>query len=68
MSPQANDQGELEDVLLVEITLEDPQALTRPWVVEKRFYKQSDGFRIFDYVCAENNRAVVDEEGRSIEY
>ena len=65
---EANDQGELEDVLLVEITLEDPQALTRPWVVEKRFYKQPDGFRIFDYVCAENNRAVVDELGRSIEY
>ena len=55
-----------EDMLLVEITLEDPLALTEPWVVEKRFYKDSPGTRIFDYECNEYNRAIVDEEGRSL--
>ncbi len=55
-----------EDMLLVEITLEDPLALTEPWVVEKRFYKQPEGTRIFDYECNEYNRAIVDEEGRSL--
>lgn len=55
-----------EDMLLVEITLEDPLALTEPWVVEKRFYKDAPGTRIFDYECNEYNRAIVDEEGRSL--
>jgi len=53
-------------MLLVEITLEDPLALTEPWVVQKRFYKQAAGTRIFDYECNEYNRAIVDEEGRSL--
>src|SRR6056300_432330 len=55
-----------EDMLLVEITLEDPLALTEPWVVQKRFYKQAAGTRIFDYECNEYNRAIVDEQGRSM--
>jgi hypothetical protein len=55
-----------EDILLVEITLEDPLTLTEPWVVEKRFYKQPAGTRIFDYECNEYNRAIVDEDGRSL--
>jgi len=55
-----------EEMLLVEITLEDPLALTEPWVVEKRFYKDAPGTRIFDYECNEYNRAIVDEEGRSL--
>lgn len=55
-----------EDLLLVEITLEDPVALTGPWVVEKRFYKQPPGTRIFDYECNEYNRAIVDDQGRSL--
>ena len=63
---EENDEGEMQDLLLVEITLEDPQALTKPWVVEKRFWKLPDGTRIYDYECNENNRAVVDQEGRSL--
>ncbi len=55
-----------EDLLLVEITLEDPLALTAPWVVEKRFYKDAQGTRIFDYECNEYNRAIVDDQGRSM--
>ena len=63
---EAGRNGELEDLLLVQMTLEDPLALTRPWVVEKRFYKDPPGTRIFDYECNENNRAVVDDQGRSL--
>jgi len=63
---EQNDSGELEDVILVELTLEDPQALTKPWVVEKRFYKEPQGTRIYDYVCNENNRNVIDADGRSL--
>ncbi len=55
-----------EDLLLVEITLEDPVSLTAPWVVEKRFYREPPGTRIFDYECNEYNRAIVDENGRSL--
>ncbi len=55
-----------EELLLVEITLEDPLALTAPWVVEKRFYKDAAGTRIFDYECNEYNRAIVDDQGRSL--
>lgn len=63
---EANAQGVMEDLLLVTITLEDPEALTEPWVVEKRFYRDPPGTRIFDYECNEYNRAVVDEQGRSL--
>lgn len=55
-----------QDLLLVEITLEDPVALTAPWVVEKRFYRDPPGTRIFDYECNEYNRAIVDDQGRSL--
>lgn len=55
-----------EDLLLVRITLEDPVSLTEPWVVEKRFYRQPARTKIFDYECNEYNRAIVDENGRSL--
>lgn len=63
---EPNSNGTMEDLLLVEITLEDPVALTAPWVVEKRFYREPSGTRIFDYECNEYNRAIVDENGRSL--
>ncbi|MDH3282129.1 MAG: hypothetical protein OEQ18_13505 [Gammaproteobacteria bacterium] len=58
--------GVTEDLIRVTITLEDPVALTEPWVVEKRFYKDPPGTSIFDYECNEYNRAIVDEQGRSL--
>jgi len=44
----------------VQMTIEDPKALTKPWVVTKQFRKQPAGTRIYDYGCAENNRNPVD--------
>ncbi len=62
---EMSDQGKMEDLLLVELTLEDPKALTQPWVVEKRFWKLPAGTRVMDYECNENNRVKV-EDGRSL--
>lgn len=44
----------------VQMTIEDPKALTKPWVVTKQFRKQPAGTRVYDYGCAENNRNPVD--------
>jgi len=44
----------------VEMTIEDPKALTKPWVVTKQFQKMPAGTRVYDYGCAENNRNPVD--------
>jgi hypothetical protein len=44
----------------VQMTIEDPKALTKPWVVTKQFRKQPPGTRVYDYGCAENNRKPVD--------
>ncbi len=63
---EKNAEGVMEDLLLVQLTLEDPKALTRPWVVEKRFWQLPPRTRIMDYECNENNRVVVDQEGRSL--
>jgi hypothetical protein len=63
---EENNEGVLQDLLLVELTLEDPEALTGPWIVEKRFWKLPEGTPIYDYECNENNRSVVDEDGRSL--
>ncbi len=46
----------------VVMTLEDSKALTKPWVVTKRFRKLPQGTRLYDYGCAENNRNPVDEK------
>jgi hypothetical protein len=44
----------------VEMTIEDPKALTAPWVVTKTFGRMPAGTRVYDYGCAENNRNPVD--------
>ena len=42
------------------MTIEDPRALTKPWVVTKQFRKNKPGLFLYDYGCAENNRNPVD--------
>jgi hypothetical protein len=46
------------DVWEDEITVIDPVALTRPWVVT-RTYERRPTWEIMEYVCEENNRDVV---------
>ena len=55
-----------ENTLEAQITIRDSKAMTKPWVVTKQFRKMPPETRIFDYGCAENNRAATDEEGRTI--
>ena len=46
----------------VQMTIEDPKALTKPWIVTKQFQKMKAETRLYDYACAENNRNPVDEK------
>lgn len=54
------DDNTLED----QMTIEDSEALTKPWIVTRRYRKLAPGQMIFDYACAENNRNPVDASGR----
>ena len=51
-------------VIQAVLTLTDPVAFTRPWVVTKYFdkYKEPE-FRAYDYGCAENNRNPIGADG-----
>jgi hypothetical protein len=52
------------DTLVDEVTLEDPEALERPW--SARFtYKRSRHEQLLEFVCAENDRNPVDASGRT---
>lgn len=56
-----------DTTLEAQITIEDSEALTEPWVVTKTFGKMPAGTHLFDYGCAENNRNPVDEStGRTL--
>jgi hypothetical protein len=50
------------DLLLVQMTVTDPQALAEPWISEYRL-RRKPGMEIEEYVCAENNRNKPDENG-----
>lgn len=49
-----------ENTLEAKMTIEDPKALTKPWVVTKQYRKQKPGLFLYDYGCAENNRNPVE--------
>lgn len=48
------------------ITIEDPQMLTRPWTVTKRYKRLPAGSRVYDYVCTENNRNPITATGQTL--
>jgi len=50
------DADTIENVM----TLDDPVAFTKPWVV-RRTYKREAGWKMMEYVCEENNRNAVDK-------
>ncbi|HTI66048.1 MAG TPA: hypothetical protein VL460_00725 [Caulobacteraceae bacterium] len=50
-------------VLEDQITVEDPVAFTRPWVVTRKYTKGGPELQIMEYVCEENNRNPVDANG-----
>ena len=49
--------------LVVEITIDDPGAYSKPWTVIERS-QLAPGWELFDYVCNENNRDVPHLVGR----
>jgi hypothetical protein len=54
-----------DDIMEAQITLTDPKAFTKPWVVIKRYRRLPKFTRIFDYACNENNRNPVDARGQT---
>jgi len=50
------------DKMQAEITLIDPKAYTKPWTTV-RTYTRKPGEQILQYVCEENNRNPVGEDG-----
>jgi hypothetical protein len=44
----------LEDV----ITITDPGAFTKPWVVTRRYARGGPNLQIMEYICEENNREI----------
>jgi hypothetical protein len=49
-----------------QMTIEDAKALTKPWLVTKRYKKQPAGTWAWDYSCGENNRNPVTASGRTL--
>jgi hypothetical protein len=47
------------ETLEAQMTIEDPRALIKPWMVTKQFRKDKPGLFLYDYGCAENNRNPV---------
>ena len=50
---------ELED----QITVEDPVALARPWVITRKYKRGGPDLQMMEYVCEENNRNPVSANG-----
>ena len=55
-----------KDTLEAKITIIDPDMLTEPWTVTKRYKRQPPGSRIYDYVCTENNRNPITATGQTL--
>lgn len=45
------------NMLIYQITFEDPEIFTRPWTVSVPFTRD-DGYQIFEYACHEGNEAI----------
>lgn len=59
-------EDEQSGLLVFDMVLEDPVALTRPWPVRITFARFPPGTNVWDYACAENNRNPVTEDGRTL--
>jgi hypothetical protein len=54
--------GDDPGTLVIEMTLDDPEALAQPWNRRFTYARQRDG-ELYEFVCAENDRNPVDEKG-----
>jgi hypothetical protein len=53
------------DTLAIETTVMDPEALTVPFSMGSRTFKRHRSWTIAEYICEENNRNFVDENGKA---
>jgi hypothetical protein len=53
------------DTLNVETSVIDPLALTKPYDMGNRIFKRHRSWTIAEYVCEENNRNSLDENGKA---
>lgn len=53
-----------KDVFHLEFTYEDPNVLEEPWI-QKHTFRRDREWEILEYVCAENNRHILDEQGQT---
>jgi hypothetical protein len=54
-----------KDTLVVEMTMEDPEALAKPYKVTHTFKRQRD-WNLMEFICAENDRNPVNAEGHTV--
>jgi hypothetical protein len=48
------------------MTIDDPKALTKPWLVTKQYRRMPANTWVWDYACAENNRNPISPSGRTL--
>jgi hypothetical protein len=53
------------DTLTVQMTMEDPDALEKPYSITHTFKRQRD-WTLMEFICAENDRNPVNEEGHTV--
>ena len=53
------------DTLSIETTIVDPKALTMPYSMGTRTFRRHRGWTIAEYICEENNRNFVDDQGKA---
>jgi hypothetical protein len=53
------------DTLSIETTAVDPEALTMPYSMGTRSFKRHRSWTIAEYICEENNRNFVDQNGKA---
>jgi hypothetical protein len=52
------------DTLSITTTIDDPEALTQPWSTSRTFKRHRD-WTIAEYICEQNNRNLVDQNGHA---
>src|SRR6188472_3089744 len=52
------------DVMTIDTTVTDPEALTAPWTSSRTLLRHRD-WTVSEYICEENNRNYVDSSGKA---
>lgn len=55
---------EEQDLLVIETTIHDPQALTEPWTFNTAYARHPD-WTLAEYICQQNNRNFMTKDGKA---